>query len=87
MKRLIDRDKNTDGIDTLDRISNEIDQRLYNFDHLLEEKIKEAKQQAVNEFAEKLKEELEHIVMCAVNESWGAAYEYVNLLVKEVCGE
>lgn len=38
--------------------------------------------QAVKEFAEMVKENLEYIVMQAVDKSWGAAYEYINQLVK-----
>lgn len=43
--------------------------------------------QAVREFAERLKENLEEIFNLAVRKNWGAAYEYVNQLVEEVCGE
>ena len=43
--------------------------------------------QAVREFAEKIKENLEEIFVFAVRKNWGSAYEYINELVKEVCGE
>lgn len=43
--------------------------------------------QAVREFAEKIKENLEEIFDLAVRKNWGSAYEYINELVKEVCGE
>lgn len=40
--------------DTLDSISNTIDNRLYNLDRILEERVEEAKKQAVKEFAVRL---------------------------------
>ena len=43
--------------------------------------------QAVREFAEKIKENLEEIFDLAVRKNWGSAYEYINELVKEVGGE
>ena len=43
--------------------------------------------QAVREFAEKIKENLEEIFYLSVRKNWGSAYEYINELVKEVCGE
>lgn len=74
--------------DTLDRISNEIDNRLHNFDHLLEGKIKEAKQQAVNEFAEKLKSLPQFEEIYPDEQVFiGDMKSVIDELVKEVCGE
>ena len=41
--------------------------------------------QAVEEFAEKIKENLEEIFDLAVKKGWGRAYEYINQLVKDFC--